>query len=268
MAITAGALAAGAAISGVLGGASSALGSYKQYKYQKKLQAQSAQLNYKYGKKTALNQYGWTRKSLEDAGYNPILAVSQGPVGMSGGYTSAGSAQSEDYSGLVNSALDFARYSQEKELNKANVKKANADTRLSDTQADSNEISNLFAPNRIQAEIDNVNSAKDLNIARTTGEILKNEWYPKYMKSEISALNAGAYSNILNANSNNLNANVNKSVNSATAFDNEKYIKWSNKHPYLYSFDKTMRRYGAGAIAGLAAYGSAKANSKKRPSKK
>lgn len=160
-------------------------GAYKQYKYQKKLQEHAAGLNYAYGKKTALNQYGWTRQSLENADYNPMLAVSQGPVGMSSGFTSTGSAQSEDYSSAVNSALDYAKYYQDKKLNNATVKKTEADTHLADTQTYRNQIDNYYAPSIAEANLQNIQSATSLQQMQATSQMLENKYIPKKRKAEI-----------------------------------------------------------------------------------
>ncbi len=51
------------------------LSSFIQYGAQKKAQKRSAEI----ARNAALNQYVWGRMSLEKAGYNPILAVSQPP---------------------------------------------------------------------------------------------------------------------------------------------------------------------------------------------
>lgn len=243
-------------------------GAYKQYKYQRELQQQAASLNYKYGKKTALNQYGWTRKSLESADYNPMLAVSQGPVGMSSGFTSAGSAQSEDYSAVATSALDFARYGLEKKLNKSTVNKTDAEKDLVDTQIIGNHIDNYFNPYLKSATIANIQSATALQEQQTLAQIITNKYLPDSLKSQIYSNFENANASLNQAQASLIQSNTNSSVSMDKVFDNKRYIDWSKKHPYLYSVDKTMRRYGAGVVAGLAAYGSAKAKSKQRPKKR
>lgn len=248
--------------------ASTMHGAYKQYKYQKKLQEQAASLNYKYGRKAALNQYGWTRKSLENADYNPMLAVSQGPVGMSSGFTSPGSAQSEDYSSAVDYALDYARYGLEKKLNKSSVNKLNADKDLVDTQIVGNNIDNYFNPYIKSATIANIQSATALQEQQTLAQIITNKYLPDKLKSEIYNNFEVANASLGQAQASLIQSNTNSAVASDKVYDNQRYIAWSKKHPYLYSVDKTMRRYGAGVVAGLAAYGSAKAKSQQRPKKR
>lgn len=63
---------------------------YRQYKYQRALQEQAAQLNYNYQLDSARNLPGAQRQGLESAGYNPLLAL--GNFNATNGYTSAGSA--------------------------------------------------------------------------------------------------------------------------------------------------------------------------------
>ena len=66
----------GSALVGSVGSLFGANASAKQqYKYQSKLQEQAAKLNYDYSLKSAENMPSSTRQGLEDAGYNPMLAV-------------------------------------------------------------------------------------------------------------------------------------------------------------------------------------------------
>lgn len=96
----------------------------KQYKYQSKLQAQAAKLNYDYSLLSARNLHSATREGLENAGYNPMLAVQNGTSGANSSFTSAGQSSAPDYLGGLSNAFEFQKLSNE--------------TKLADTQ------SNLF----------------------------------------------------------------------------------------------------------------------------
>lgn len=99
MVVSAGAIAAmklGAAALGVggsfLGSSSAKKSAYKQYQYQSALQRQAAKLNYDYSLKSAENMPTSTRKGLEAANYNPMLAVQNATSGANSSWTSAGNA--------------------------------------------------------------------------------------------------------------------------------------------------------------------------------
>lgn len=111
---TAGLMAAGSVLSSAFGMAAANHGAFKQYKYNSKLQKEAAALNYKYSKKSALNSPTWTRAGLEDAGYNPMLAVQNGTAGANSNWTSNSSVSAPDYSGLgVADAINNASRMQE-----------------------------------------------------------------------------------------------------------------------------------------------------------
>lgn len=90
-----------------IGGASNSRAARRQFEYQKQLQAQAAQLNYDYSLKSAENMPSSTRKGLENANYNPMLAVQNG-TGSSSQFTSAGSAGSFDNQAAISSAISNA----------------------------------------------------------------------------------------------------------------------------------------------------------------
>ncbi len=165
MVASAGIAALGSIAGSAIGGIASNASAFKQYKYQRKLNEQMADLNYRYGKKATVNQYGWQRKGLETAGYNPMLAIqgASGPANSS--FASNGSAQQADMSSmghLVSNATDIlqARKNVEQadsniELNKANSDKLNA-------EATAQTIKNGYLDKREQKEIENIEGQSSL----------------------------------------------------------------------------------------------------------
>lgn len=91
----------------IIGGASNSRAARRQFEYQKKLQEQAAKLNYEYSLRSAENMPSSTRKGLENANYNPMLAVQNG-TGSSSQFTSAGSAGSFDNQAAISSAISNA----------------------------------------------------------------------------------------------------------------------------------------------------------------
>lgn len=91
----------------IIGGASNSRAARRQFEYQKRLQEQAARLNYEYSLRSAENMPSSTRKGLENANYNPMLAVQNG-TGSSSQFTSAGSAGSFDNQAAISSAISNA----------------------------------------------------------------------------------------------------------------------------------------------------------------
>lgn len=184
-------------------------GAYKQYQYQKKLQKYAYNISRKY-RQTA---YQDTRSDLEKANYNPMLAVSQGST--SSGMASAGSAQSEDYSGAVNSAMDYARYRLEKNLNKEVVDKTHEEKLNLETQTYGQSIQNYYAPSIAEAQIAQIQSATALQQMQTLAQQLENQFIPDKRKAEIYNLYSTAQSMAKSANASMIGANA--QVTSANA---------------------------------------------------
>lgn len=138
MVLAAGLMAAGALGSAGIGALSANASSKKQFKYQSALQAQAAKLNYDYSLKSAENMPTSTRQGLEDAGYNPMLAVQNSTSGANSSWTSAGNATAPDYAGAISqgvaNAQSFQRLKNEtqqaesvSDANYANADKAKAE---------------------------------------------------------------------------------------------------------------------------------------------
>lgn len=154
MVISAGIMAAGALASGALGVAGNAASTKKQYEYQRRLQAQAAQLNYNYNRQWAQNSPTFTREGLEAGGYNPMLAVQNGTSNATS-WTSPGQSQSVNYGDSIqagfSNVLDFQKLRNETAQSQAVAQNLNADT------AGKLET-NKYIPDRQKAEISNLNA--------------------------------------------------------------------------------------------------------------
>lgn len=146
--------AIGGALIGALGSNSSAK---KQYKYQSALQAQAAELNYKYAEKTARNSPTWNRAGLESAGYNPMLAVQNATNGANSSWTSAGQATAPDYAGAISQGVANAQ-SFQRLKNETNVADSTEDMNYATAdkaKAEANEsvLRSKFIPDSMKAKI-------------------------------------------------------------------------------------------------------------------
>lgn len=164
-----------AAAAGILAGSSllgagisagaNALSNYKQFKYASQLQEQSARLGYKYDKKKALNQYGWMRQGLEDANFNPYLAV-QGASGASNAsFAPSGSVDAPNYGQAVTNAIDIARLRNETMTAQSQQSVNEANASLSNAQTVAQLLENDYIPEKNKATIANLWSQKELNEA-------------------------------------------------------------------------------------------------------
>lgn len=161
MAMSAGAaglMAAGGVLSSAIGMVAANHGAFKQYKYNSKLQKEAAALNYKYGKKNALNSPTWNRQGLESAGYNPMLAVQNGTAGTNSNWTSNSSVSAPDYSGLgvadaINNAtrLQEMRNQTEQTKSQIDVNSATAENQLA--EAANKRAENPYISKREEAQI-------------------------------------------------------------------------------------------------------------------
>lgn len=112
-------------ISGIFGGASSALGSYLNYKSAKKLQQKQYELNLK----ALENAPTSSRKGFVDAGFNPLLSLGSGQSGFSANSSGSGVDLTSGIEQGINSALAIKQ-------NKEQIKNVQADTDLKKSQAD------------------------------------------------------------------------------------------------------------------------------------
>lgn len=225
----------GASAIGALGSlGSSLLGSALSSYEQQQLMSYQAKLNYKYGKKTALNQYGWQREGLEKAGYNPLLAL-----GGAEGVPSTGWSSPNGYSANVenpfNTAMALMQNKRETELNKAQVDNVEQDTKLKEMQSlDLNE--DIYKKDIYNQKAD---MFRDLELGLNSANLLyretENKFLPDKLKAEIKQLATQSVSNTARAYFDNQNA-----------FGIKRENDWYKKHPKWYSFSR-----GSGAIGNI-----------------
>ncbi|UNI72404.1 MAG: DNA pilot protein [Chaetfec virus UA24_2340] len=110
--------------------ASGAASSFKQYKYQKRLNQQAYDLT----QRGYREQYGNMRQGLENAGYNPLLAVNGG---MSGATFSGGSASAPnmDFAGSMNAFTNAKQQRSQNEVNDATVKQLESQVGVNNAEA-------------------------------------------------------------------------------------------------------------------------------------
>lgn len=106
---TAAALLGGSVASGLLGAGSNVVGSFLSYKQQKKLIDKQAKTNYSYSIKSAKNLPSANRAGLENAGYNPMLAVQNATSGANSSWASQSSANAPDIAGGISSGVANAQ---------------------------------------------------------------------------------------------------------------------------------------------------------------
>lgn len=140
---------AGSLLTAGLSGVISHQSAYRQFKYQRALQNHAYDLNLK----SLQESPSATRQGLESAGYNPMLAVSNGTYGSNAGSISAGNSTAPDYSSMISNALDFQRVKNETASREAQVENFNADSRDKNASAANKEAENPYIAPRQKAEI-------------------------------------------------------------------------------------------------------------------
>lgn len=147
------------------------IGGKQQYEYQRKLQEQSAQLNYDYGQKSLQNSPTSTRQGLVSAGYNPMLAVQNATSGANSGWTSTGQAPAYDYSQGISSGIanaqSFQRLKNEINQTESNVKANEATARNQNAEASNKEAENPYISKREEANLGKL-SAETSKLNRET----------------------------------------------------------------------------------------------------
>lgn len=169
--------------SAAIGAFSANASSRKQYKYQKKLMQQQAALNYEYAEKSARNTPTWNRAGLEDAGYNPMLAVQNATFGANSNWTSGGSVNAPDYSGAMESGVNSV-------MSYINAKNQTAQT---ESQVKTNEATaenqRAEAANK-RAENPYISRREEANIGKIGAETSKLDAETDYNKAAIENMKA------------------------------------------------------------------------------
>lgn len=226
----------GSAIGSFVGAIGANASSKKQYRYQSALQSQAAQLNYDYSIKSAKKMPSATRQGLENAGYNPMLAVQNATSGANSSWTSAGQSTAPDYAGAISqgvaNAQSFQRLKNEtnvaesaEDMNYANADKAKA-------EANESVLRSEFIPDKEKSIIAKQNAeAKKLeNDIHIAEEQIKLGQMGITVQQEANAINA-----------------IGKEEYADRA---KRYKEWGQKYPWLRNVDESITRYFNGASFG------------------
>lgn len=211
----------------------------RQYHWQRDLMNLQNELQKDYATWNLQNSASLTRQGLESAGYNPILAVSNGLSNASGsiglGSASTGTAQAGDLASGITNAYQAFKLAREK--NTAEVNATNASASLAQEQAKTEEFkrrqmeSQTFLNN-----IDHQLKSKELS------------WYDKQSLMNIRTGYINAQANQLSAQASASNAHtakmgyeLNKEVQYWNKNLGERQNKWHADHKY-----QTDWQYGLG----------------------
>lgn len=180
----------------------------RQYKYQRSLQEHAAQLNYNYGIKQAQELPQATRKGLESAGYNPLLAI--GNFNTGNGFTSAGSA------GLATPQVDsgnlggdivnaYRAFQLERKMNAKQIDQI-------DSVIKTNEANAALASQQAQTEQNKRDYYQSQVALNNIDTRLKNEELPWVARKRLMEIKTGyqnAQANFLGAEAQKLNSSAN-----------------------------------------------------------
>lgn len=150
----------GEALLGALGAGGNILGSLMSTAQQKSLAKYQAKLNYKYAEKSARNTPTWNRAGLENAGYNPMLAVQNATSGANSSWASPQSSNAPDIAGGISSGIanaqSFQRLKNETQVAESqnDMNYANADKAKAEKSAILQKLP--FISSREKAEIANI----------------------------------------------------------------------------------------------------------------
>lgn len=127
------------------------------FKQNKALQENQAKVNYEYAEKSARNTPTWNRSGLENAGYNPMLAVQNATSGANSSW--AGSAHADSpmqpdyFSNGVANAVDAMRLRNETDQVESTIRTQEATARNQNAEAANKESENPFIGRKAEAEI-------------------------------------------------------------------------------------------------------------------
>lgn len=218
-------------------------GAYKQYKYNKKLQAQAAKLNYDYGIKSLQNSPSAQRQGLESAGYNPMLAVQNSTTGANAGWTSNSSVEAPDYPGAISAGIanaqSFKRLENETRTAESQIKTNEATAENQSAEAANKRAQNPYISKQAEAELGKTSA----ETAKLRSDTEYNSAMIENMKSRLELDRALGFAGI------NIQREGNRiaDYNSRTARENynlqremfegsqDKFMSdYAKKHPHLY----------------------------------
>ncbi|UPW41782.1 DNA pilot protein [Peromfec virus RodF7_10] len=189
--------AAGGVVGSIISAASASHSAYKAYKYSKKLQQNQYDLN----RQALREQYQNSRYSLEQAGYNPLLAVGSSAQGVSTGATQSPS-ENVDGVGVVNSALNAMQ-------TKAQVENTKANTSLQNQQAETEKSK------RVQMEFENARNEVETKLRQKDLDSYDERFYRSMqeMIARTDNLRVSSAVSQMDAETNRINAETNKQGN-------------------------------------------------------
>lgn len=237
-----------------LGSISSAVSSSRAWKYTQRAMQLQHDLAMQAWNEQTRNQFQNTRYSLEQAGYNPLLAV--GAQSSATGIMPSATMSSSD-NGIGNtSALDVMQTKSNLELQSSQSKAYSSQSALAEEQAKTEQAK------RVQMDFQNAMLDVEKHLRQKDLDTYDKRFYASIYEQMQRAENYKAQSAIgmMNAQTNARNAQtqyMNYTLGKG-AFDIDKdkdkrYKEWGEEHPYLRNFDETLQRYfnGAGVSAGL-----------------
>lgn len=232
---------------------------------QKDMADYQAAVNYKYAKKSALNMPNYNRKGLENANFNPMLAISSGLSNANASWSSGGSATTSDMSGAVNNALNTAlSVRQQENQNKL------ADSQVSVNNADS-VLKNNQAMTEMYTQLEKLNHA-DLMQAQKILTDKNVSWYDRQQaREDLRVANeiertgndfkvgmAQAIASQIGANASVIGANANAKDVSSRYNLGVQQLNWDKKK---WSIGSTIAGIGSLAIPGASYLKGAKTSS-------
>lgn len=246
------------ATGGIGGAVISAISARKSAKRAFKYSLQLQENQYRLNRRALREQYQNSRYSLEQAGYNPLLAVGSSAQGVSTG-ASQSPSENVDGSAVVNSALSAAQI-------KSQIKNTEANSALSGEQAETEKAK------RVQMQFQNAMTDVETKLKQKDLDTYDKRFYANLYEQMQRAENYRANSAIgmMNAETERMNAITNRSNSDTNRnivnYEKNRYDEWRRRHPYQEGF-----LYGAGqytstigkVFGGSASYGfSAKSSPK------
>lgn len=217
-----------------------------QYENQRKLNIQSNELSKDYTQWLNTNAYSQQRTGLENAGYNPMLAVGASPMSgnISGGSAGLSSAQASDLSGSVTNAYRAFRLERDKtgaEVNqlKASEKATNASVSLIDEQAKTEQ----YRQKQMEADT----ALSNINKMLADKQV---KWYDKEALMRIKTGYLNATANHLASEAQQLNAHtaqaqyrLQKGVTDYENVNRKALADWINKNKGQYNWTTGIGRW-------------------------
>lgn len=232
-------MALGAAIGGILGGASSALSAAMNYNFAKKLMDKQYDLNIK----SLKNSPAAARQGYVNAGYNPLLALGSQGMGFSASSSGVGADIASGATGGANSAMQALQQSSQ-------IDNTKAQTTLVKEQAKTEEAK------RIQMEFQNAMLDVEKHLKQKDLSTYDRRFYTEMYERMQHAENLKANSAIgaMNAQTNRLNAQTNRK-NSAIAEYNAKTQRYKNNYSWHgASFGASWSQYSDPYYSGNSGY--------------